>query len=77
MKAVLKAWTDRRNASSPPTSGPPKFTMRWYDDPHWRSGEGFAHKYLSRRPTVSVGAYTQGLLAYGQRRCMWFTIFRQ
>lgn len=75
VKAVLKAWTDRHNAASP--TSPSEFTMRWYDDRHWRSGSAFAHEYLSRRPTLSVGAYTQGRLAYEARPCKWFTIFRQ
>lgn len=75
VKSVLKAWTDRHNDDKSSTN--PRVSMRWYDDPHWRLGEGFTRQYVSKRPTVSVGAYTQGLLAHEARPCKWFTIFRQ
>ena len=67
MKAILYQWSKTRDG----------VTVGLYDDGHWRKGRGYAREYLSRRPTVTVGAYTQGLFAYGKQKCRWFTVFRQ
>eukprot|EP00903_Cladosiphon_okamuranus_P011467 g10801.t1 len=71
---ILMAWWKRHNAGG---SGKKslRLTMRWYDNVQWREGEAFA-RYVSQRSTVSVGAYTQGLLAHEARPCKWLTMFR-